>query len=98
MFRSREFYFKLKFVDFIVKFVDRIFVSFYSGLPAGVINMVFGTGKDAGSAIVEHPDVKLISFTGSTPVGKLIQEKSSAHVKKLSLEVSNFSTDVRREF
>lgn len=58
-----------------------------AGLPAGVINMVFGTGKDAGSAIVEHPDVKLISFTGSTPVGKLIQEKSSAHVKKLSLEL-----------
>lgn len=58
-----------------------------AGLPQGVINMVFGTGRAAGSAIVEHPGIKLLSFTGSTTVGKFIQQSSAAHVKKLSLEL-----------
>ena len=46
-----------------------------AGLPNGVINMVFGTGVGCGAAIVEHPKIKLISFTGSTGIGKYIQEK-----------------------
>jgi len=50
--------------------------------------MVFGTGKSAGAAIVEHPKIKVLSFTGSTAVGKYIQEKSAPFVKKLSLEVT----------
>lgn len=58
-----------------------------AGLPPGVINMVFGTGKIAGSAIVKHPKVKVLSFTGSTSVGKFIQEQSADHIKKLSLEL-----------
>lgn len=58
-----------------------------TGLPEGVVNMVFGTGKNAGAAIVQHPKINLLSFTGSTAVGKYIQEKSAQHMKKLSLEV-----------
>ena len=51
--------------------------------------MVFGVGPRAGEALVKHPDVPIISFTGSTMVGKKIQEVSAPFVKRLSLEVSN---------
>ena len=57
------------------------------GLPPGVCNVVYGTGPRAGEAIVRHPEVKVISFTGSTAVGRHIQEVSAPFVKKLSLEV-----------
>lgn len=57
------------------------------GLPPGVCNLVHGTGPRAGEAIVKHPEVKVISFTGSTLVGKRIQEMSAPFVKKLSLEL-----------
>lgn len=49
--------------------------------------MVFGDGKHAGSAIVSHPSVRAISFTGSTVVGHYIQEHVAKQCKKLSLEV-----------
>lgn len=55
-------------------------------LPPGVVNMVFGYGPTAGEAIVRHPDVKLVSFTGSTTVGCHIQEVTAPFLKKLSLE------------
>jgi len=58
-----------------------------AGLPDGVVNMVFGTGPSAGEALVTHPDVPLISFTGSTATGQKIFEKSAVHFKKLSLEM-----------
>lgn len=45
-----------------------------AGGPAGVVNVVPGFGAEAGSAIVNHPDVKKIAFTGSTDVGKLIMQ------------------------
>ena len=41
-----------------------------AGLPEGVVNIVPGLGNEAGSALVKHPDVKKIAFTGSTAVGK----------------------------
>lgn len=50
--------------------------------------MVFGNGQEAGAAIVSHPKIRAISFTGSTIVGNYIQEASAAQCKKLSLEVS----------
>lgn len=51
-------------------------------------NLVFGRGPKAGSAIVQHPDVPLISFTGSTATGQAITQMSAPFFKKLSLEVS----------
>ena len=60
---------------------------FSSGVPPGVVNIVFGTGPRAGEALVTHPDVPIISFTGSTLVGKHIQAVSAPYIKKLSLEV-----------
>lgn len=57
------------------------------GLPPGVVNVVFGVGPRAGSAIVSHPDVPLISFTGSTATGERIQVASAPYCKKLSLEL-----------
>ncbi|XP_014352049.1 2-aminomuconic semialdehyde dehydrogenase-like [Latimeria chalumnae] len=58
-----------------------------AGIPPGVVNIVFGTGPKAGEALVSHPDVPLISFTGSTVTAQRITEKSAPHFKKLSLEL-----------
>lgn len=55
--------------------------------PAGVVNMVFGTGPSAGEALVSHPEVPLVSFTGSTATGKHIAQVTAPMFKKLSLEV-----------
>ena len=52
-------------------------------------NLVFGRGPKAGSAIVQHPDVPVISFTGSTATGQVITQMSAPFCKKLSLEVSS---------
>lgn len=60
-----------------------------AGLPAGVVNMVFGKGSEAGDALVSHPDVRLISFTGGTVTGTRIAERAARTAKKVSLEVSN---------
>lgn len=57
------------------------------GLPPGVCNFVFGSGEKVGQAIVEHPKVPLISFTGSTASGRSIAEHAAPHFKKLSLEL-----------
>ncbi|XP_053316799.1 2-aminomuconic semialdehyde dehydrogenase [Spea bombifrons] len=58
-----------------------------AGVPPGVVNLVFGTGPRAGEAIVCHPDVPIISFTGSTVTAQRIIEKSAPCCKKLSLEL-----------
>ncbi len=60
------------------------------GLPPGVVNIVTGDGK-TGAAIVEHPDVQKIAFTGSTEVGKIIQRSTAGSGKKLSLELGGKS-------
>ncbi|XP_030643030.1 2-aminomuconic semialdehyde dehydrogenase isoform X2 [Chanos chanos] len=57
------------------------------GVPDGVVNLVFGTGPRAGDALVSHPDVPLVSFTGSTATARLITERSAPFCKKLSLEL-----------
>lgn len=56
-------------------------------LPDGVMNIVFGSGSEVGSALVEHPDVRVISFTGSTNTGRKIAELGGKHLKKVSLEM-----------
>ncbi|XP_040285110.1 2-aminomuconic semialdehyde dehydrogenase [Bufo bufo] len=58
-----------------------------AGVPSGVVNVVFGTGPRAGEALVCHPDVPIISFTGSTVTAQRIIEKSAPYCKKLSLEL-----------
>jgi aldehyde dehydrogenase (NAD+) len=57
-----------------------------AGLPAGVLNVVMGAGE-AGSALVEHPDVRIISFTGSTLTGINVYTKAAALGKKVTLEM-----------
>jgi len=57
------------------------------GLPAGVVNFVFGLGSPVGEAIVRHPKVPLISFTGGTETGRKIYRDSAEHFKKISLEL-----------
>ncbi|KAL5014024.1 hypothetical protein ScPMuIL_008294 [Solemya velum] len=58
-----------------------------AGLPPGVVNLVFGVGPRAGDAIVRHPDVPLISFTGGTLTATKIREATSEMCKKFSLEL-----------
>ena len=58
-----------------------------AGLPAGVANIVFGTGAEVGTALIEHPDVRVISFTGSTETGRRVAELGGRHLKKVSLEM-----------
>lgn len=58
-----------------------------AGLPKGVLNIVHGLGAEAGQALVEHTDVDMISFTGSTRVGRLIAETAGRQLKKVSLEL-----------
>uniref|UniRef100_A0A2K6E8K6 Aldehyde dehydrogenase 8 family member A1 n=1 Tax=Macaca nemestrina TaxID=9545 RepID=A0A2K6E8K6_MACNE len=57
------------------------------GVPPGVVNIVFGTGPRVGEALVSHPEVPLISFTGSQPTAQRITQLSAPHCKKLSLEL-----------
>ena len=57
------------------------------GFPAGVLNVVNGRGPDAGEAIVRHPDIKAISFTGSSAVGRRIAGITGPMLKKTSLEL-----------
>jgi aldehyde dehydrogenase (NAD+) len=64
-----------------------------SGLPAGVVNIVTGYG-DTGEAIVNHPDVNKIAFTGSTGVGKIIQKAIAGTTKKATLELGGKSANI----
>lgn len=58
-----------------------------AGIPAGVVNVVVGAGPEAGEALVSHPLVSMVSFTGSTPVGKRVMELATASVKRVHLEL-----------
>jgi len=57
-------------------------------LPPGCVNIVTGLGEEAGEALVAHPDVDLVAFTGSTPVGKHIMRVAADTLKKINLETS----------
>ena len=65
-----------------------------AGLPAGVFNLVTGVGPVVGEAIAAHPDVDMVSFTGSTRAGKRVAEVASQNVKKVSLELGGKSPNV----
>ena len=58
-----------------------------AGLPKGVLNILHGPGHSIGEKIVEHPDIKAISFTGGTKTGKIISKTASSLLKKVSLEL-----------
>ena len=58
-----------------------------AGIPKGVVNLINGHGADIGSALVGHPDVRLISFTGSTNTGRIIAEQCARDNKIVSLEM-----------
>ncbi|MFI7481219.1 5-carboxymethyl-2-hydroxymuconate semialdehyde dehydrogenase [Kocuria sp. M1R5S2] len=62
-----------------------------AGLPAGVFNLVNGFGESAGDALVKHPDVPLISFTGESTTGQVIYANCAAHLKGMSMELGGKS-------
>jgi acyl-CoA reductase-like NAD-dependent aldehyde dehydrogenase len=65
-----------------------------AGIPEGVINLVYGSGRDVGTAIVTHPDVDLILFTGSTEIGKQIMREGSTTLKRVSLELGGKNAQI----
>jgi aldehyde dehydrogenase (NAD+) len=65
-----------------------------AGLPPGALNVVPGFGPAAGAALVEHPDVDKIAFTGSTAVGREIMRRASGTLKRLTLELGGKSPNI----
>lgn len=65
-----------------------------AGFPPGVVNVVTGFGKDVGSALVEHPLVKKISFTGSDATGRMINEQAARHFKHTAMELGGKSPNI----
>ncbi|MEY2447274.1 MAG: betaine-aldehyde dehydrogenase [Acidimicrobiaceae bacterium] len=64
------------------------------GLPPGVFNLVTGTGPSVGEAIAAHPDVDMVSFTGSTRAGKRVAEVASQTLKRVALELGGKSANI----
>jgi aldehyde dehydrogenase (NAD+) len=65
-----------------------------AGLPAGVLNLVTGTGPVVGAAIAGHPDVDMVSFTGSTATGRAISHAAADRIARVSLELGGKSANV----
>ncbi len=65
-----------------------------AGLPPGVVNIVSGSGSGAGAALVEHPDVRAISFTGSSEVGSHVAQRAAATFKPVSLEMGGKNAQI----
>lgn len=65
-----------------------------AGLPPGVVNIVTGFGPTAGAALASHPDVNMLSFTGSEAVGQQIIEGSKVNIKRVALELGGKSPNV----
>jgi acyl-CoA reductase-like NAD-dependent aldehyde dehydrogenase len=65
-----------------------------AGLPAGVFNLVPGTGPVVGEAIAAHPEIDMISFTGSTRAGRRVSELASGSIKRVALELGGKSANV----
>ena len=68
-----------------------------AGVPDGVVNIVHGGGSTVGIPLVTHPDVKMISFTGSSDVGKTIAERSAKTLKRVSLELGGKNAQIVME-
>jgi alpha-ketoglutaric semialdehyde dehydrogenase len=65
-----------------------------AGLPDGVVNIVSGSGGSTGNALVEHPDVRAISFTGSSEVGSHVAQRAAATFKPVSLEMGGKNAQI----
>jgi len=65
-----------------------------AGLPAGVVNIVSGYGPEAGAPLVEHADVRAISFTGSSEVGSIVAQRAAATFKPVSLEMGGKNAQI----
>jgi aldehyde dehydrogenase (NAD+) len=65
-----------------------------AGFPDGVINVIPGYGPTAGNALVMHPDVDKVAFTGSTEVGQLIMKGAASNLKRISLELGGKSPNI----
>lgn len=65
-----------------------------TGLPAGTVNLVSGSGRVIGERLAEHPDVDVLSFTGSTGVGQRVGELAAGSIKKVALELGGKSANV----
>ena len=67
--------------DLLMRVIEKV------GLPAGVVNLIHGTGAEAGAPLVEHKDVRFVSFTGGTDTGAVVARSTAGSFKKLSLEL-----------
>ncbi|WP_189082912.1 aldehyde dehydrogenase family protein [Mangrovihabitans endophyticus] len=65
-----------------------------AGLPPGVLNLVTGTGPEVGAALAAHPDVDMVSFTGSTATGRSIARAAADRIAKVALELGGKSANV----
>jgi acyl-CoA reductase-like NAD-dependent aldehyde dehydrogenase len=65
-----------------------------AGLPAGVFNLVTGTGPEVGEAISSHPLIDMVSFTGSTRAGKAVAAAASGNLKRVALELGGKSANI----
>lgn len=65
-----------------------------AGVPPGVVNIIFGKGEAVGSTLVQHPGVRLISFTGGTETGGKLQKMTAGHFKKMSLELGGKNANI----
>lgn len=74
--------------------VELVEILLEAGLPPKAINLVTGSGSSVGNAVVDHPDVAVISFTGSTEVGKKINERAGARLKRVSLELGGKNAQI----
>ncbi len=69
-------------------------IALEAGVPPGVLNIVTGSGRDLGQAMVEHPGIDKIAFTGSTATGKLVAQTAAQTVKRVTLELGGKSPSV----
>ncbi|WP_416355868.1 aldehyde dehydrogenase family protein [Aureimonas phyllosphaerae] len=65
-----------------------------AGVPAGVVNLVVGSGRTVGEAMTAHPDVDLVSFTGSTEAGARVGQVAAQTIKRVSLELGGKSANI----
>ena len=65
-----------------------------AGVPSGVVNLVHGGGSEVGEALVDHPDIAAISFTGSSAVGKRINSRAGGELKRVSLELGGKNAQI----